>query len=507
MVANPALKPKHVAEVPVAEIAARPPGPRAVRSADEPLRLLWVFKSVGMMRHFGNVIERQLKAGHQVHVVYESLLDGAQYADDQERLAPYKNFKSERLTKKFIKYIEDKDTQARRSTWDYLRYFHPTFAKADFLRSRVEPMAWPWVVKLAKTGIFHFPPARWLAERWLTRLELEQPNAAEPLDIIRAHDPDVVIVSPLIWWGSRQTDFVKAARELGVPTVLGVASWDNLSNKGAIRLIPDKVMVWNQTQVEEAMDFHRVPRSRLIATGAQTLDLWFERQPSLDKAAYLRRHGLDPARKLLVYLCSSASIGGDERPFIQTWLDAVRSSADPELAGANVLIRPHPKNRKQWEGSESLGGAPVTPLDDGGFYGFSGQENLFDTLYHADALVGLNTTAMIEAAILRKPVLTPQLSHMPEVRRATEEMYHFRYLSGETGGFVRIAHSMDQHLEQLSGALADPGAYRESADRFVAHFIRPHGREVAGVQVMADAIDQVARAARADRQARGRRAG
>jgi hypothetical protein len=331
-----------------------------------------------------------------------------------------------------------------------------------------------------------------LAENAVSYLDQREAVNPELEHFVSLRQPDLLIVSPLIWFASKQTEFVKTARHLGIPSVLCVASWDNLSTKGTIRFVPDHLIVWNQTQVHEAVEFHGVPRSQLVATGAQTFDQWFGRKPSVGRSEFLRELGIAPNKKLAVYLCSSESIGGAEHNFIEMWVRAIRASDDPLVNGLGILIRPHPKNRNQWEGKVIAADAPVWPLDDSGFYGVSGANSLFNTLFHADLIVGLNTTAMIEAAILNKPVLTPRIVDQPQVRQGTNEMYHFRYISSETGGFVRVAETMQEHLRQLKHALLHPEAYRKGAEDFVEHFVRPCGRTKPATLILADTLESLA---------------
>ena len=68
-----------------------------------------------------------------------------------------------------------------------------------------------------------------------------------------------MLVTPLVELGSQQVDYVKSARRLGVRSALSVASWDNLTSKGLIRVLPDHVIVWNDAQRAEAAALHHVP--------------------------------------------------------------------------------------------------------------------------------------------------------------------------------------------------------------------------------------------------------
>ena len=67
------------------------------------------------------------------------------------------------------------------------------------------------------------------------------------------------------------------------------------------------------------------------------------------------------------------------------------------------------------------------------------QDGLFRLLCHSAAVVGLNTSAMIEAAIVGRPVLTVLL---PEFRDNQEGTVHFHYLLDGPEALLRASRSM-----------------------------------------------------------------
>ena len=83
-------------------------------------------------------------------------------------------------------------------------------------------------------------------------------------------------VTPLVEPGSIQVDYIKSAGALGIPSALCVASWDNLTNKGSVRVAPDRVFVWNEAQKREAVDMHGIAASDVVVTGAmdKTVRMW-----------------------------------------------------------------------------------------------------------------------------------------------------------------------------------------------------------------------------------------
>ena len=81
---------------------------------------------------------------------------------------------------------------------------------------------------------------------------------------VRDEHPDVVLVTPHLMPASTDVHYARSAAATGVPTAICVASWDNLSSKQLLRVVPDLVTVWNDTQKEEAVGLHGVPADRVV---------------------------------------------------------------------------------------------------------------------------------------------------------------------------------------------------------------------------------------------------
>ncbi len=395
-----------------------------------------------------------------------------------------------------------------RTLRDYLHYLEPPFDASPKLRAR----ALRKLVKAMSDGtrrhlVAHCPHCQTaLVDEDITRTFagdaasrlgslLSLVEGAIPSDrrieaLLRAERPDVMIVTPLVRVGSHQTEYVKSAKAIGVPVVFPVFSWDNLSTKGLMHEIPDWVLVWNDWQRSEAVEIHHVPADRVVVTGAPRFDRFFAMQPKVGRDRFCRKRGFDPRQPILTYLCSSNFVAESERQFVLRWIDHVRRI--PALEGCGIVIRPHPREKAQWRA--------FTPPDERVTLSrpraITGEQSLYDTLHHSAAVVGLNTSAEIEAGIVGRPVLTV-LSE--EFAGGQEGTVHFHYLRRERGGFVEVAPDLEAHGRQLAAAVAgqyDRLAIRSSIERFV----RPHGIERRATPIMVDAIERIghARAPRAE---------
>ena len=150
------------------------------------------------------------------------------------------------------------------------------------LRTRAAERAPEFAVRFAGSRWARWRPVRALMQALLRRAEASLPPSTRVGAVLCARQrPDAVVITPLIGVvGSSQPDYLRAARRAGIPTAVAVWSWDHLTSKALIRDLPDRVIVWNQTQRDEAMRLHGVPADRIAVTGAQCFDHWFERRPS-----------------------------------------------------------------------------------------------------------------------------------------------------------------------------------------------------------------------------------
>jgi hypothetical protein len=123
---------------------------------------------------------------------------------------------------------------------------------------------------------------------------------------------------------------------------------------------------------------------------------------------------------------------------------------------------------------------------------------LYDHLHLADAVVGMNTSAQIEASVLGKPVYTCSAD---EIAPGQEQTLHFGYLLPDQGGFVQYGRTLAEHVDQLGRGLG--GDSYAPAIRAAETFLRPRGLDEPVAPILAEEIEALA-ALRLDGGARRR---
>ena len=459
-----------------------------------PLRILVVLRALNMDRITEGFLRGALDAGHTVHVALEHRKSGPTTEGDSlfdVLVGEYPEFSYDGLPRRDEPWLYP--ATRLRCAIDFVRYLEPEFAGAERLRSRARSRA-PWYARLpAALRLLRPAPLRRAFDRFLRAVERRMPVSERSLAMIRDFEPDVVVVSPLVETGSTQGDHLRAADRLGIPTVLVVSSWDNLTTKGVIRDAPDVTIVWNEDQVREAVELHGLPADSVVATGAHSHDHWFAWEPSTGAREFAAKVGLTPERPFLLYTCSSGFIAGDDEvAFVREWAQRLAASGDPELKSVGVLVRPHPQNFRSWLDADldEPGRMVVWPRGGVAPTDRQSKEEYFDSLYHAKAVVGINTSALVDSAIVRRPVFTMVHDQFRGTKTGT---LHFSYLAREgDDGLLNVAESWDEHLDQLASVLRAADGHHERIERFLRAFIRPHGLDQPAAPLAIDAVERAA---------------
>ena len=371
---------------------------------------------------------------------------------------------------------------------DYLRYFHPDYDQTPKLQARAGERLPPRLVTLSNRPAFRQERVRHRVLRVLRMFERALPPVDEIAEELQTRRPDLLVVTPLVYLGSSQFEVLRAALARGIRTVYAVGSWDHLSSKALIRDMPQRVFVWNETQKQEAVRLHGVPPHQVVVTGAQCYDQWFGRQPVRPRAEFCRRVGLKDERPFLLYVCSALFWGSPvEAEFVRRWVQSLRESAHPELRDVGVLIRPHPARMDEWNAID-LSPFPHVTLYGSNPVDTASKDDYFESLFYCSAVVGLNTSAFLEGAVVGRPVHTVLL---PEFQENQEGVLHFHYLLTVGGGVLQTGRTFEEHHERLVESLRHPVAAPGAG--FVREFIRPAGLDVAATPVFADAIESLLR--------------
>jgi hypothetical protein len=458
------------------------------------MRILFAALHNGYYRNIDSVVEELARRGHEIHLSAEREDSASGGHPIVERMtATYANVTCGRTA------VRDPETlflpAKIRFALDYLRYFEPMYSPASGLVMRARERTPSGMVRLSKSRLLGQRQIRHFVRYLLDEAERAAPVSPDIERFLDQQRPDLVVVTPLIGLvACSQLDLLRSALRRGIATAVMVWSWDHLSSKALIRDCPDALLVWNDAQKGEAKDMHRVPEDRIVVTGAQCYDRWFERRPARSRAEFARHVGLPDARPYVLWAGSALLPGTPPEPgFFLQWASQLRRSSDPRVRDVPILLRPHPARTADWANTDwrSVGNVVMfggMPVDD------DAREDYFESLYYSEAVVGITTSAFLEAAVVDRPVMAFSADGL---RPEHEDSLHFQHLADPQHGLLTIARDLEEHERQLAGVLSGSTAeLRERQRRFVDRFVRPCGRDVPATSVAADALERLTTAPR-----------
>jgi hypothetical protein len=446
------------------------------------MRVLYILRSLAHFSYHESIIQPLASAGHALHLLFDKNWSGNRALESvQTRLAG-----DNAVTLGW--------SLRRKDIWrGVLSASRETLSYASYL---TRPDQSPYYTERWRG---YLPaPLRWATSATAVRNLLARPSTQDRLRAyeqsvppdaaitrwLKDHRPDILIASPVNMRFSEEVEYVKAAVALGIPAVVPVLSWDNLTTKGLFHIAPDLTLVWNQRQWAEATQIHHLPPEKVAVTGSPFFDKWLDADRfGVEREVFCGRVGLDPRQPFLLYLGSSANIARDETWLVRELANRLRQR--PVMPPINILVRPHPANARIYEQLDE-GTARVWPKHGALPESEESLRDFYNSLHHCAAAIGINTTGMIDAVIVGKPCLTLMTDHY----RATQlQATHFRYLL--EADVLEIADSVDACLDRLAALLSGADSRAEARQRFVREFARPRGIDKPAGAVAAQVIEAV----------------
>jgi hypothetical protein len=347
------------------------------------MKVLFFMQLKGFLRHFEPTLGLMAARGDMIHIAFDQVWPrddpvSRRMLEDHEGISigpspPYEGADRWRILAEDL-----------RAGLDYLLYLEPWFQGSPGLRERMSAAAPHTLRRLGESGLLGGRRRLAAATQAFRMAERNCPPRKEVRAFIADQEPDVVLVTPLVHSKSPQPDYVRAARELGIPSGLCVASWDNFTTKGRIHEQPDFVTVWNTDQAEEAQEMHGVPADRIHVTGAQTFDHWFDWRPRATREDFCREAGLSPELPFILFVGSSPFVAGrDEPAFVREWAAGIRDAAKPQPL--QILVRPYPGSEDRWREAEFPdpgAGVGTWPLEPAVLGDPRSRAGFFDSIYH-----------------------------------------------------------------------------------------------------------------------------
>jgi hypothetical protein len=450
--------------------------------------VLFIARSIAHFSYFDSILEALIRRGAQVEIAFDTGWSKKWRSTDMRTVDAFRQAHPELAVSWSVRRTDaDRDRifalRELRSYRSYLTRRETTPYYVERWRNYLDER---WKAR-TENRLFRTLLASPLGDAALRLAEARTPPDDGVVEFIRSRAPDVIVVSPLNLRFSEETDYVKAARGLKIPTALPVLSWDNLSTKALIQIPPDRLFAWNDHHLEDAIVIHGIGRERIEVAGAPFFDKWFDAStPIPGREAFCREIGLDPERRILLYLGSSRRIAANEVWFVEKLRRFLRASKNQELRGCQMLVRPHPAHAKIYE---ELAGEDLVVFPKGGELPETaeGFAHMRASFLHADAAIGINTSGMIDAVLAGRPTFSVRI---PRYAQTQAEAKHFRYLEADEA--LYLSDDLTGFCESLIQLFAGTDPKAQNRRAFAVKFARPQGLGRSAGDVVAEGVLKLA---------------
>lgn len=267
---------------------------------------------------------------------------------------------------------------------------------------------------------------------------------------------------------------LRAAKKRGIRTIGFINSWDKVTARSILRLLPERLVVFNDIVKQELIRHDAVNPKDIFISGVPQYDPYFKKAYGLRKD-FFKKIGIDSQKKLIVYAPMGRAFSGSDWDIIDM-LDAHKKKG---VFGNDVdmLVRFQPNDFIR---EEELKKRPWLLYDYPGIrfsakrgvdWDMTGDDlqHLANTLRHMSLLVCYASSMSIDAAIFDKPVINIdfELKKMSLAKSPTQFYRMEHYKNAIRSGGIRFVKNENELIQWIRRYINHPDTDREGRARLV----------------------------------------
>lgn len=315
--------------------------------------------------------------------------------------------------------------------------------------------------------------------RWLdVHFVAIDPEVSALLD---RYKPDLILAPDIVFPLDRI--FLRTAACKGYMVIGLTRSWDNLTSKGVIQILPDKLILHTTRMKRQAVELVGMPEKDIFVSGPPDYDKYFK-PLGITKDDFRTQLGIPAGRRIILFSPFYDESTESAMLMINALIHAINNHRIPE--DVQIVVRYRPATPEmvsdQIESSNHLTitkpcshffkvkNRAQAPTKDWEF-----SESDVDLLVHSiafsDIVISTYSTITIDAAAADRPIIGIRFDADPftlpqhSVLKIADAHDHYREL--EEGGGVRLVHSNDELIDAINFYLEHPEADREARKKIV----------------------------------------
>lgn len=291
--------------------------------------------------------------------------------------------------------------------------------------------------------------------------------------LFNKYQPSLVFMAHL--FDEPEVTLLREAKRRGIRTIGFINSWDKVTSRAMLRLLPDRFVVFNSVVRDELVRYNEVSFEQIFVGGLPQYDQ-FVQEGGGKGEQFFARTGISPEKKVLLY----ASMG---RAFSESdWemIDLLQTMISQELFGAHVVlfVRFQPNDPLDMGELEKRPGLyfeyPGVRFGStrGVDWDMSKKDisNLKETLQAMSVLVCYASSLAIDAAFLDKPIVNINFEIKTPSSPLKSPIQYYEsdhYKKALAMGAIPLASSKEDLVRIVRAYLENPALLREERARLV----------------------------------------
>ena len=325
---------------------------------------------------------------------------------------------------------------------------------------------------------------RLLARRWVRkivrRLDYALVRRQAIIELYKKIKPDLIFLADL--FDDQEITLLREAKRLKIMAVGMINTWDRITTRWMIRLLPDKYIAFNEIIKKELFDHDDVPLEDIYISGTVQHDHFINSKPS-SRDDFYKKMGIPAGHKIILYAPLGRAFDRTRMELDQNVIKILSGLIESNSFGTKnltLLVRFHPNDIVKEEDMPPLPGVVYDQpgikfqrnLSDAVFARTRGQNwdmdaeelsHLHDSLHHASVVICYYTSLSIDAAFLDRPVINinfdvknGKISAMPHPYYCSEH-----YQKAWASGGIKLVGNLDGLSDAIKNYLENPALDRE----------------------------------------------
>jgi len=318
------------------------------------------------------------------------------------------------------------------------------------------------------------------------------------------YKPDLVFCPHT--YGKEDMAMLREAKKRKIKSVAVVNSWDNLSTRGIMRILPDKMIVHNDYMKSEALKWSTMKEKDIKVAGMPHFDYYVNYQPD-SKKEFCQKTGLNPDKRFLLFCPPVNSLHWSWKNLLNDLKSEILDGSLPR--DLQILVRFAPtddEDMSQYDLND-----PIVKYDKPGKYFNPGAANdwgegrkdweftqedmrhFANSLYYAELMLNYGSTLNIDGAAFDLPLINIVFDDRTEKGRKFVEWLFIKTHNSKlfsTGG-TKLVYNRQELIKAINQYLEDPFLNKAGRKRMIEQQYGPDFDGRAGERMTNFVIQQL----------------